>query len=76
MLSIFVPTTPNPTSGFLIIVPSEDVIKLKMSVEDALKYVVSCGIVVPEEEKEKLPRKTAKIRLKLHHSPQSLRQNG
>lgn len=57
MLSIFVPTTPNPTSGFLIIVPSEDVIKLKMSVEDALKYVVSCGIVVPEEEKEKLPRK-------------------
>lgn len=54
MLSIFVPTTPNPTSGFLVLVPAEETIKLKMSVEDALKYVVSCGIVVPEETKEKL----------------------
>ena len=54
MLSVFIPTTPNPTSGFLIIVPETDVIRLKMSVEDALKYVVSCGIVLPEEEKKKL----------------------
>lgn len=54
LLSVFIPTTPNPTSGFLIFVPEEDVIKLKMSVEDALKYVVSCGIVMPEDEKEKL----------------------
>lgn len=58
MLSIFIPTTPNPTSGFLILVPQSDVIKLKMSVEDALKYVVSCGIVLPEEEKKKLLGKT------------------
>ena len=58
MLSIFIPTTPNPTSGFLILVPQKDIIKLKMSVEDALKYVVSCGIVVPEEEKRKLISKT------------------
>ena len=50
LLSIFIPTTPNPTSGFLILVPKEDVIKLDMSVEDALKYVVSCGIVAPEEK--------------------------
>lgn len=54
MLSIFIPTTPNPTSGFLILVPANEVIKLEMSVEDALKYVVSCGIVVPDEEKEKI----------------------
>lgn len=58
MLSIFIPTTPNPTSGFLILVPESDVIRLKMSVEDALKYVVSCGIVLPEEEKKKLIIKT------------------
>ena len=53
MLSIFVPTTPNPTSGFLVLVPKTEVIKLDMSVEDALKYVVSCGIVSPEEVKNK-----------------------
>lgn len=50
-LSVFIPTTPNPTSGFLILIPEKDIIKLDMSVEDALKYVVSCGIVMPEEEK-------------------------
>ena len=48
ILSIFVPTTPNPTSGFLIFVPENDVIKLDMSVEDGIKYVISCGIVTPE----------------------------
>ena len=49
MLSIYVPTTPNPTSGFLIFVPENDVIKLDMSVEDGIKYVLSCGIVTPDE---------------------------
>lgn len=48
MMSIYVPTTPNPTSGFLIFVPKNDVIKLDMSVEDGIKYVLSCGIVTPE----------------------------
>ncbi len=52
LLSIFVPTTPNPTSGFLILVPKNEVIKLDMSVEDALKYVVSCGIVEPNTKKK------------------------
>ena len=56
-LNVFVPTTPNPTSGFLIFVPEKDVIKLKMSVEDGLKLVISCGIVVPEKEKAKLIKK-------------------
>ena len=50
VLNVFVPTTPNPTSGFLIFVPEKDVIKLKMSVEDGLKLVISCGIVTPETE--------------------------
>jgi len=59
MVSVFVPTTPNPTSGFLIMVPEEDIIKLDMSVEDALKYTVSCGIVTPEtEKKQKKNQKT------------------
>ena len=58
LLSIFIPTTPNPTSGFLILVPKEDVQTLDMSVEDALKYIVSCGIVAPEDEnKPTLPKK-------------------
>ncbi len=48
MLNVFVPTTPNPTSGFLIFVPQSDVIKLDMSVEDGLKFVISCGIVTPD----------------------------
>ena len=51
-VSIYVPTTPNPTSGFLIFVPKKDVIKLDMSVEDGIKYVLSCGIVTPEELKK------------------------
>ncbi|MBR2137311.1 MAG: DUF502 domain-containing protein [Alphaproteobacteria bacterium] len=50
MLSIYVPTTPNPTSGFLIFLPEKDVIKLDMSVEDGIKYVLSCGIVTPTDE--------------------------
>ncbi|MGB7242511.1 MAG: DUF502 domain-containing protein, partial [Sulfitobacter sp.] len=47
MLSIFLPTTPNPTSGFLLFVPAEDVVELNMSVEDAAKLVISAGLVYP-----------------------------
>jgi len=47
MLSVFLPTTPNPTSGFLLFVPREDVIMLDMSVEDAAKLVISAGLVYP-----------------------------
>ncbi|MBK4731620.1 DUF502 domain-containing protein [Oxynema sp. CENA135] len=47
MLSIFIPTTPNPTSGWYAIVPERDVINLPMSVEDAFKAIVSGGIVSP-----------------------------
>ncbi|MEX0287044.1 MAG: DUF502 domain-containing protein [Paracoccaceae bacterium] len=47
LLSIFVPTTPNPTSGFLLFFPEEDVIELDMSVEDAAKLVISAGLVYP-----------------------------
>ncbi|WP_299675211.1 DUF502 domain-containing protein [uncultured Roseobacter sp.] len=47
MLSVFVPTTPNPTSGFLLFFPSDDVIELDMTVEDAAKLVISAGLVYP-----------------------------
>jgi len=47
-LSVFLPTTPNPTSGFLLFVPKQDVIELKMSVEDAAKLVISAGLVNPK----------------------------
>lgn len=53
-LSIFLPTTPNPTSGFLLFVPKKDVIILEQSVEDAAKLVISAGLVTPDEMQEKL----------------------
>ena len=47
MVSVFVPTTPNPTSGFLLFFPEEDVVELDMSIEDAAKLVISAGLVYP-----------------------------
>ncbi|HEY9873992.1 MAG TPA: DUF502 domain-containing protein [Candidatus Obscuribacterales bacterium] len=47
MLSIFIPTTPNPTTGWYAVVPEEDVVDLSMSIEDAFKVVISGGIVNP-----------------------------
>ena len=47
LMSVFLPTTPNPTSGFLLFLPKEDVIELEMSVEDAAKLVISAGLVYP-----------------------------
>ncbi|MCG6858111.1 MAG: DUF502 domain-containing protein [Salaquimonas sp.] len=53
-LAVFLPTTPNPTSGFLLFVPKEDVIILDMGVEDAAKLVISAGLVTPKyKEKTK-----------------------
>ncbi|MHA7851124.1 DUF502 domain-containing protein [Roseovarius sp.] len=53
LLSVFVPTTPNPTSGFLLYFPREDVVELSMSVEDAAKLVISAGLVYPGESSSK-----------------------
>ena len=47
LLSVFVPTTPNPTSGFMLFFPKSDVIELDMSIEDAAKLVISAGLVYP-----------------------------
>ncbi len=57
LMSVFVPTTPNPTSGFLLFFPKEDVIELDMSVEDAAKLVISAGLVYPNpKDPTKPPR--------------------
>jgi len=48
LVNIFLPTTPNPTSGFLLLVPKEDLIELDMSVEDGIKMIVSGGLVTPK----------------------------
>ena len=45
--SVYVPTTPNPTSGFFLMMPKADVIELDMSVDEALKYIISMGVVAP-----------------------------
>ena len=49
MVNVFIPTTPNPTSGFLIFVPKKDVIEMDMSVEEAIKFIVSGGLVEPKK---------------------------
>src|SRR5260221_11260408 len=48
VVCVFVPTTPNPTGGFLLLVPQDKVIKLDMSVADGIKYVISLGAILPE----------------------------
>lgn len=48
MVSVFLPTTPNPTTGFMIISPKQDLIYLDMKSDEAIKYIVSCGVVQPD----------------------------
>lgn len=56
LVSVFVPTTPNPTSGFLLYFPAEDVVELEMSIEDAAKLVISAGLVYPPEKPGEKPK--------------------
>lgn len=57
VVNVFLPTTPNPTSGFLLFVPRSDVIVLSMTVEEGIKMVISGGIVVPPDRRPKDVRK-------------------
>ncbi|MEC8667128.1 MAG: DUF502 domain-containing protein [Pseudomonadota bacterium] len=61
LMSVFVPTTPNPTSGFLLFFPKEDVIELDMTVEDAAKLVISAGLVYPNAKDPSQPPKLEKV---------------
>ncbi|MBS0625336.1 MAG: DUF502 domain-containing protein [Verrucomicrobia bacterium] len=47
MVTVFIPTTPNPTTGYLMVCPTSDLILLNMKSEDAIKYIVSCGAIQP-----------------------------
>ena len=49
-VSVYVPTTPNPTGGYFVMLPRSDVIELEMSVDEALKYIISMGVVAPDEK--------------------------
>ena len=51
LINVFIPTTPNPTSGFLLFLPKKDLIYMNMKVEDAVKMVISGGIVTPKIKK-------------------------
>ncbi|MDF1561832.1 MAG: DUF502 domain-containing protein [Deltaproteobacteria bacterium] len=48
VVAVFLPTTPNPTSGFILMVPADDVVELEMSVDEAFRMIVSLGVVVPK----------------------------
>ncbi len=50
MINVFLPTTPNPTSGFFLVVPKGEIIELDMSVEDGVKMLISAGLVVPDKD--------------------------
>ena len=59
LVNVFVPTTPNPTSGFLLLCPKDELTYLDMAVEDAIKLVVSAGIVTPDNKAKKTQKKIA-----------------
>jgi uncharacterized membrane protein len=48
LVAVFVPTTPNPTSGFIIMAPRDDITELDMSVEEGFKFIISMGVIVPD----------------------------
>ncbi|MEY2617238.1 MAG: hypothetical protein RL522_240 [Pseudomonadota bacterium] len=56
-LSVYVPTTPNPTGGYFVMLPKSDCIELRMSVDEALRYVISMGVVVPDAPADLPPAK-------------------
>ena len=60
-ISVYVPTTPNPTSGFFLMVPKAEAVELDMTVDAALKYIVSMGVVAPEHVAKKTPVVSTRI---------------
>lgn len=58
MVSVYIPTTPNPTSGFIILVPKQEVVELSMTIDEALKFIISLGVMHPPvNDKSKLEKK-------------------
>jgi uncharacterized membrane protein len=59
VIGVFVATTPNPTSGFIMLVPREDVVELDMTVDEAMRMVISLGVLVPEWRRQELISRSA-----------------
>lgn len=62
--SVFLPTTPNPTSGFLLLIPKPDIIKINLSVDEAIKFIISGGIIKPRDIKRLSKKKKKNIKKK------------
>ena len=73
-VNIFLPTTPNPTSGFLLFVPKDDVVSLDMSVEEAIKMVISGGIVTPPDKRSLVEREKYHVSAKTYEDMDILRE--
>jgi uncharacterized membrane protein len=54
LVSVLIPTTPNPTTGFLLMYKKEELVHVDMKPEEAIKYIVSCGVVVPEQQQPRI----------------------
>lgn len=68
------PTTPNPTSGFLLFIPRDEVVPLDMSVEEAIKMVISGGIVTPPDRRPLSIQKTPQVSAKTYEDLDILRE--
>jgi len=73
-INIFIPTTPNPTSGFLLFVPKEDLVSLDMSVEEAIKMVISGGIVTPPDRRPDALKKQPVTSARVYEELEVLRE--
>jgi uncharacterized membrane protein len=69
-VSVYVPTTPNPTGGYFVMLPREDVIELDMSVDEALKYIISMGVAPPSGKRRGARRLPPSV-LEREHVPSS-----
>jgi uncharacterized membrane protein len=56
LIGVFIPTTPNPTAGFLIFVPEPDVMKMDMSVAEGIKFIISLGAIPPEQQRAEMAK--------------------
>lgn len=74
VINIFLPTTPNPTSGFLLFVPRRDVVILDMTVEEAIKMVMSGGIVTPPDRRPEQERNQPKVAARIYEDVDTLRE--
>lgn len=73
-INVFLPTTPNPTSGFLLFVPVKDVVPLSMSVEEAIKMVISGGIVTPPDRRSAQEKATSVVSAQTYEDMDVIRE--